>query len=249
FRSREFEQMEMEFFCLPDETAKWHAYWIEQRLQWYRGLGIRPERLRLRPHRSDELAHYAKACTDIEFEMPFGWSELEGIADRGTYDLSQHAQSSGKDLDYFEEGKNARFVPAVVETSAGVDRTLLAVLVDAYREEEVRGEKRVVLGFHPRVAPVQVVILPLSAKLKEPSLAIWNAVRPHFAADYDDAGSIGRRYRRQDEIGTPFAITYDFQSDQDHMVTVRDRDSMTQERVGIDRLVDYLRDQFARSSS
>jgi len=244
FRSREFEQMEMEFFCHGDEAQKWFEYWVEARHGWFKAVGIAPEKLRVRPHEHHELAHYAKACMDVEYQMPFGWSEMEGIANRTDYDLGNHMKVSGKDLTYFDDARKEKYLPHVIETSVGVDRTTLAILADAYREEEVRGEKRVVLGFHPTIAPVQVGVLPLSAKLKDPAKKLEKVVRGHFVSEYDDAGSIGKRYRRHDEIGTPFCLTYDFESDTDGAVTVRDRDSMEQERVSIEKVVDYLRDKF-----
>jgi glycyl-tRNA synthetase len=247
FRSREFEQMEMEFFCHPSESEKWFEHWVADRHDWFRSIGIKPDHLRLRPHTRDELAHYAMNCTDVEYEMPFGWAEMEGIANRTDYDLTQHMKVSGKDLTYFDDARGEKFVPYVIETSVGVDRTALAILADAYREEEVRGEKRVVMGFHPDVAPVQVGVLPLSAKLKEPAKRFELEIRRSFVSEYDDAGSIGRRYRRHDEIGTPYCITYDFDSENDHAVTVRDRDSMQQERIPMDRVVEHLRDKFVRS--
>ena len=240
FRSREFEQMEMEFFCHDKESPTWYEYWVAERFDWFKSLGIKEKGLRKRPHQKDELAHYAKGCTDVEFEMPFGWSEMEGIADRGNYDLSQHIQHSGKDLEYFDDATKEKFVPSVVETSVGVDRTCLAILVDAYREEDVKGEKRVVMGFAPHIAPVQVAVFPLSSKLSEKALVIHHELRKRFASDFDDAGSIGKRYRRHDEIGTPFCITYDFDSENDQKVTIRDRDSMHQDRVGIDQVENYL---------
>ncbi|MBI4126890.1 MAG: glycine--tRNA ligase [Deltaproteobacteria bacterium] len=240
FRSREFEQMEMEFFCHDKESSTWYEYWVAERFDWFKSLGIKEKGLRLRPHAKDELAHYAKGCTDVEFEMPFGWSEMEGIADRGNYDLSQHIEHSGKDLDYFDDATKEKYVPNVVETSVGVDRTCLAILVDAYREEEVKGEKRVVLGFAPHIAPVQVAVFPLSSKLSEKALTIHHELRKHFASDFDEAGSIGKRYRRHDEVGTPFCVTYDFDSENDHKVTIRDRDTMVQDRIAIDQLENYL---------
>jgi len=243
FRSREFEQMEMEFFCKPADSAQWYEYWVAQRFTWFAQLGIAPELLRKRPHAKDELAHYASGCTDIEFQMPFGWSEMEGIADRGTYDLTQHSVAAGTQLEYFDQVANERFIPAVIETSVGVDRTLLAVLVAAYREETVKDEPRVVLGFHPSIAPVQVAVLPLSNKLVEPAEKLAIDLRKRFAVEFDTAGSIGRRYRRQDEIGTPRCVTFDFQSLEDHAVTVRDRDTMTQERIGLSNLSAYLAEQ------
>lgn len=245
FRSREFEQMEMEFFIRPEEDDKWFGYWVDERYNWYRNeLGISEKRLRIRAHEPGELAHYAKMCKDVEFEMPFGWSELEGIAHRTNYDLSQHIKHSGKDLDWFDDQTKEKVVPYVIETSAGVDRTCLAVLVDAYHEEEVKGEKRVVLKFKPTIAPVQVAIFPLSKKLAEASLKIEEGLRKHFVTDFDEIGSIGKRYRRHDEIGTPYCVTYDFDSENDKKVTVRDRDSMDQDRVSIDQLETYLRDKF-----
>jgi len=246
FRSREFEQMEMEFFCHAAEADKWYEYWIGERFAWFKSIGVNPERLRLRPHEHHEMAHYAKGCTDVEYEMPFGWSEMEGIANRTNYDLTNHMKHSGKDLTYFDEVLKEKFVPYVIETSVGVDRTALAILSDAYREEEVKGEKRVVMGFHPSIAPVQVGVLPLSAKLKEPAKKLEQELRRGFVSEYDDAGSIGKRYRRHDEIGTPFCLTYDFESENDHAVTVRDRDTMQQERVPMEKVAEYLRDKFVR---
>lgn len=241
FRSREFEQMEMEFFCREGESEKWFKYWVDERQSWFKSLGIKKSSLRLREHEKTELAHYAKACTDVEFEMPFGWSELEGIANRGNYDLSQHISTSGKDLSWFEEQTKERFVPSVVETSVGVDRTLLAVLSDAYHEEEVKGETRVVMRFGHALAPFQVAVFPLSDKLSEPAHRLEAELRKYFVSDFDSAGSIGKRYRRHDEIGTPFCVTYDFQSEEDHAVTIRDRDSMVQDRIAVDKVVEYLK--------
>src|SRR5438105_7112329 len=238
FRLREFEQMELEFFVHPTEEMKWLDYWRDQRFTWYRQLGIREENLRLRAHGKDELAHYAQGAFDVEYQFPFGWSELEGIAARGDYDLTAHQRASGRDLSYFDDIKRERYVPHVVEPSAGVDRTMLTILIDAYREEEVRGERRVVLKLHHAIAPVQVAILPLSRK--EPLLALATRVehelRPHFRTEYDDTQSIGKRYRRQDEIGTPFAVTIDFESLKDQAGTIRARDEMTQERVPLTQL-------------
>lgn len=244
FRSREFEQMELEFFCHPNDSQKWYEYWVQERFDWFRAVGVTKENLRLRPHAKDELAHYAKGCTDVEFQMPFGWSELEGIADRSNYDLTQHMKGSGKDLDYFNEETKERYVPAVVETSVGVDRTCLALLVDAYREEDVKGEKRVVLGFHHSIAPFQLAVFPLSGKLREAAKKLEKELRKYFITDYDEAGSIGKRYRRHDEVGTPFCVTYDFQSETDQAVTVRNRDTMMQDRVAMDQLVRYFQDKF-----
>ena len=244
FRSREFEQMEMEFFCHKDEADKWFDFWVNDRHQWFKDIGIKPERLRIRPHQHHELAHYAKACMDVEYEMPFGWSEMEGIANRTDYDLNNHMRESGKDLTYFDEARKEKFIPYVIETSIGVDRTALAILADAYREEEVRGETRVVMGFHPSIAPVQVGVLPLSNKLKDQAKRLETDLRRQFRTMYDDAGSIGRRYRRHDEIGTPFCLTYDIDSENDHAVTVRDRDSMQQDRVPMEKVAEHLNGKF-----
>ena len=242
FRSREFEQMEMEFFCHPKESDKWYEYWVNERFEWFCSVGIRKGSLRLRPHEKTELAHYAQGCTDVEFQMPFGWSELEGIANRSDYDLSQHGKVSGKDLSYFDDAAKEKFIPYVVETSVGVDRTCLSILIDAYHEEEVKGEKRVVLRLHPSVAPYQVAVFPLTKKLHDSAYPIATELRKHFAADFDSKDSIGRRYRRHDEIGTPFCVTYDFDSEQDKKITVRNRDTMQQDRVSIDQLQRYLSD-------
>jgi glycyl-tRNA synthetase len=243
FRTREFEQMEMEFFVKPGEDDRWFDYWVQARFDWYVGLGISKERLRLRPHAADELAHYAKACSDVEYEFPFGWSELEGIANRTDFDLKRHTEYSGKDLSFFDEETRERFVPYVIEPAAGADRATLAFLVDAYDEDVADGEARVVLRLHPRLAPVKAGIFPLVRKDGQPEKAhaIEEMLLPHFPVQYDQAGAIGRRYRRQDEIGTPFGITVDHQTLQDNTVTLRERDSMQQERLPIDRLVDELR--------
>ena len=242
FRSREFEQMEMEYFVRPGESSKWLEYWVEARFDWYKSLGIAENNLRLRQHEKNELAHYAADCYDVEYEFPFGWSELEGIADRGTYDLDQHVSHSGKKMTWFDSKTNEHITPAVVEASAGVDRTVLTVLADAYHEEEVRGEKRVVLRLSPRVAPITAAVFPLVNRGGMPDIAqkIVNDLRGNFAAFFDSGGSIGRRYRRQDEAGTPFGITVDSQTLEDQTVTVRQRDSMQQERVGMDQLTDCL---------
>jgi len=243
FRSREFEQMEMEFFCHDKESKKWFDFWVNERLNWFYSLGIKKENLKLRKHAKDELAHYARSCTDVEFQMPFGWSEMEGIADRGNYDLTQHKDVSGKDLTYFDDVAKERYTPSVVETSVGVDRTMLAVLVNAYKEEEVNGEARVVLSIHPSIAPCQVAVFPLSAKIGEPAHKLERDLSKSFASDYDESGSIGKRYRRHDEIGTPFCITYDFQSEDDKSVTIRHRDTMKQDRVEIEKVASYLTDK------
>ena len=233
FRTREFEQMEMEFFVKPGEDMKWYEYWKQERYEWYLRLGIKPENLRLREHASDELAHYAKGCADVEYKFPFGWSELEGIANRSDFDLKQHTQFSGKDLSYFDEEARERYVPYVIEPAAGADRATLAFLVDSYDEDEVEGETRAVLRLHPRLAPVKAAVFPLMRKGGQPEKAqeILAKLRPHFPVQYDQAGSIGRRYRRQDEIGTPWGITVDHQTMEDGTVTVRDRDKTTQERI------------------
>jgi glycyl-tRNA synthetase len=238
FRLREFEQMELEYFVPPADEMKWLDYWKDLRFQFYQDLGIRKENLRLRAHEKDELAHYARGAYDVEFAFPFGWSELEGIAARGDYDLTAHQKASGRDLSYFDDIKRERYIPHVVEPSAGVDRTMLTLMIDAYHEEEVRGEQRVVLKLHPSVAPVQVAILPLSRKEPLTSLAmkVEHELRPFFRTEYDDTQSIGKRYRRQDEIGTPYAITIDFESLEDQAATVRSRDDMTQARLPLAQL-------------
>jgi len=245
FRLREFEQMELEFFVPPADEMKWLDYWKEQRLNWYVALGIKREHLRLRQHDKDELAHYARGAFDVEYEFPFGWSELEGIAARGDFDLSAHQKASGKDLTFFDDIKRERYVPHVVEPSAGVDRTMLTLMIDAYHEEEVRGEQRVVLKLDRSVAPIQVAILPLSRKEPLTQLAqqVEHQLRPHFRTEYDDTQSIGKRYRRQDEIGTPFAVTLDFDSINDRAATIRSRDEMTQVRIPLADLVPALKER------
>ncbi len=235
FRSREFEIMEFEFFVKPGTDDKWFEYWVEERLNFYLRLGIKKEHLSLHPHPKEKLAHYARACTDITFLFPHGWSELEGIANRQAYDLTQHAKGSGKTIEYFDDETKEHYVPFVIEPSVGIDRCFLALLCDAYREEPDKDETRVVLGLHPDIAPIKAAILPLS---KKPNLAalsrqIYTDIRPAFMTMYDETQSIGRRYRRQDEIGTPYCITVDFQSLEDNRVTVRDRDSMNQIRIPI----------------
>ena len=243
FRTREFEQMEMEYFVMPEDADSSLQYWVEQRFQWYLDLGIRPENLRLRWHDPDELAHYAKATADVEYLFPMGWSELEGIANRTDFDLLQHSKTSGKSLTVFDEESKQHITPYVIEPSGGVDRATLAFLVDSYREEEVRGETRVLLKLHKDLCPVQVAVLPLSRnqRLLPLSQQVFDTVRTDFRAQYDDAQSIGRRYRRQDEIGTPLCVTVDFDSLDDNAVTIRDRDSMSQSRVPIESLVESLR--------
>ncbi len=242
FRTREFEQMEIEYFVKPGTDQQWFEHWLEQRFNWYVKLGIRKENLRLRPHAKDELAHYARGCSDVEYLFPIGWSELEGIANRGDYDLKQHSKYSGKELDYFDEETGQHVTPYVIEPSGGVDRATLAFLIDAYAEEPDKDEIRVVLHFHPDLAPVKIAILPLSRneKLKPLSQEIYSRIRRGWSTQFDDAQSIGRRYRRQDEIGTPFCVTIDFQSLEDKQVTIRERDSMRQIRVPIAVLEETL---------
>lgn len=243
FRTREFEQMEIEYFVKPGTDMQWFDYWVNERLNYYVGMGIKKENLRLRKHDDEELAHYAKGCYDVDYKFPIGWSEIEGIANRGDFDLTQHSKHSGKTLDYFDEEKNEHYIPYVIEPSSGVDRTLLAVLVDAYEEEQTDKEVRVVLHIKPELAPVKCAILPLSRneKLVPKSKEVSAMLRPHFMTQYDDAQSIGRRYRRQDEIGTPFCVTIDFQSMEDNQVTIRERDSMKQVRIPIPELLDTLK--------
>jgi glycyl-tRNA synthetase len=243
FRTREFEQMEMEYFVKPGEDDRWFEYWVQERFEWYVKHGIGRDRLRLRPHEADELAHYAKGCADVEYEFPFGWSELEGIANRTDFDLKQHAEYSGKDLSYYDEETKERFLPYVIEPAAGADRATLAFLVDAYDEEQVEDETRAILRFHPRMAPVKAAVFPLMRKEGQPEKAreIYDLLRQSWVVQYDQAGSIGRRYRRQDEIGTPFGVTVDHQTMADGTVTLRDRDTMQQDRMTVDRMIDELR--------
>jgi glycyl-tRNA synthetase len=248
FRTREFEQMELEYFCPPDQSRHWFDHWKAFCMDWLRGLGMREENLRIRDHAQEELSHYSQATSDIEFRFPFGWGELWGIAHRGDFDLKQHQEHSHKELAYVDPVSGERYLPHVIEPALGVERLALALMVDAYREEEVRGERRTVLGLHPRLAPYTAAVLPLSAKLEEPAHKLYLHLKPLLHAEYDDTGSIGKRYRRQDEIGTPFAITFDFDSLDDHQVTVRERDSMSQDRIPIDRVGDYLRDRLATAS-
>ena len=241
FRTREFEQMELEFFCKPDTDLEWFYYWKDFCKNWLLNLGLREENIRLRDHEKEELSFYSKATTDIEFLFPFGWGELWGIADRTDYDLTQHINHSGKSLDYFDPTDNTRYVPYVVEPSLGADRVALAFLCDAYDEEEIdEKDTRVVLRLHPALAPYKAAILPLSKKLGDKADEVREMLSKHFMVEYDDAGSIGKRYRRQDEIGTPFCITYDFESLEDGCVTVRDRDTMAQERIAISDHVSYI---------
>jgi glycyl-tRNA synthetase len=245
FRTREFEQMEMEYFVPPDEAEKWHEHWMTERMRWYTDLGIRPDHLRLRAHDADELSHYSSATSDIEYLFPMGWSELEGIANRGDFDLRQHAEFSGEKLEYFDQETKERYVPHVIEPAAGVDRAMLAFLVDAYDTEEVEGRERTVLRLHPRMAPVKAAVLPLVSKegMPEKAREVFEAVRRRIPAEYDEGGSIGKRYRRQDEIGTPWGITVDGQTMEDDTVTLRDRDSLDQTRVPIESLATELADR------
>lgn len=238
FRTREFEQMEMEFFVPPQDADTWYQFWKQTRLDWYIKLGLRPSHLRLREHESDELSHYSSGTADVEYLFPIGWSELEGIANRGDYDLRQHAQHSGEKLEYVDTVSGNRYLPHVIEPAAGADRALLAFLVDAYEEEEIEGEQRTVLKLHPQLAPVKVAVLPLVRKDGQPELAkeIYRELGQHFQTEYDEGGSIGKRYRRQDEIGTPWCITVDHQTTEDKTVTIRNRDSLVQERKPIDEL-------------
>ncbi|MGH2728102.1 MAG: glycine--tRNA ligase, partial [Actinomycetota bacterium] len=248
YRTREFEQMEMEFFCKPGTDEQWHDVWIKERFSWYTRYGMREENMRLRDHEKDELSHYSKRTVDIEYAFPFtDWGELEGIANRTDFDLKRHSEFSGQDLSYFDQETNERYVPYVIEPAAGADRATLAFLIDAYTEEEAptasgKTEKRTVLRLHKDLAPIKVAVLPLSRneKLVPPAREVAGPLRAHWMIDYDDAGSIGRRYRRQDEVGTPYCVTVDFDTLEDHAVTVRDRDSMQQDRVKIEELVGYL---------
>jgi glycyl-tRNA synthetase len=232
----------MEFFCPPDDTPRWHEHWMEQRMRWYTELGIRPDNLQLRAHEADELSHYSSATSDIEYRFPMGPSELEGIANRGNFDLTQHAKFSGEKLEYFDQQTKERYVPHVVEPAAGVDRAMLAFLVDAYDVEEVEGRERTVLHLHPKLAPVKVAVLPLVSKdgMPERAREVFDLLRHRIPAEYDEGGSIGKRYRRQDEIGTPWGVTIDGQTAEDNTVTLRDRDSLEQKRVPIDGLADAL---------
>ena len=245
FRTREFEQMELEFFCEPDTDLEWFRYWKEFCINWLKDLGIKDEEMRVRDHDPAELAFYSKATSDIEFLFPFGWGELWGIADRTDYDLTQHQNTSGQDMSYFDDAKNNRYVPYVIEPSLGADRVVLAFLCAAYDEEDLgEGDMRTVLHFHPAIAPVKIGVLPLSKKLGEGAEKIYTALSKKYHCEYDDRGNIGKRYRRQDEIGTPFCVTYDFESETDGCVTVRFRDSMEQERVKIAELDAYFADKF-----
>jgi glycyl-tRNA synthetase len=242
FRTREFEQMEMEYFVPPDEGQKWFEYWLDERYRWYVDLGIPTDRLRLRHHAADELSHYSAGTADVEFLFPWGWDELEGIANRTDYDLKAHAAASGERLDYFDPTTGERYVPHVIEPAAGATRTMMAFLLSAYDEDEIDGETRTVLHLHHRVAPYQVAVLPLSRKETLEPLArqVLHLLQPHFMCDYDTSQSIGKRYRRQDEVGTPWCVTVDFDSLEDGAVTIRDRDTTEQVRVPVDALVAEL---------
>jgi glycyl-tRNA synthetase len=242
FRTREFEQMEMQYFVNPSNDKKWFNEWKDIRMQWFKDLGMTPDNLRYHDHPEDKLAHYAKEATDIEYKFPFGWGEIEGIHNRTNYDLSRHEEFSGKSQKYYDDQVQEKFIPYIIETSAGASRSFMAFLVDAYHEEEVKGEQRVVMKFHPKLAPNKVAILPLVNKDGMPEIArdIEKDLRPHMRVFYDSKGAIGRRYRRQDEAGTPFGVTVDTQTLEDNTVTVRDRDTMEQERVSIDKLKTYL---------
>lgn len=245
FRTREFEQMEMQFFVKPGSDGEWFEYWKEQRIKWYDDLGIKKENLRFHEHGKDELAHYAEAAFDIEYEFPFGWKELEGIHNRTDFDLKRHKEFSGKDLQYFDDATRERYIPYIIETSAGCDRTLLTCLTDAYEEEDLDGDTRVVLRLSPKIAPIKAGIFPLVKRDGMPEVArkITEDLKKHMPVFYDEGGAVGRRYRRQDEAGTPFCITVDSQTLEDNTVTVRDRDSMQQDRVGSDKLVEFLREK------
>ncbi|MDX1689960.1 MAG: glycine--tRNA ligase [Acidimicrobiia bacterium] len=246
FRTYEFVQMEMEFFVPPDEAEEWYRYWLNERMQWYLDLGMTEEHLRLRPHDEDELSHYSAATSDVEYLFPWGWDELEGIANRTDFDLRQHAEHSGQDLRYFDQAANERWFPHVIEPAAGATRSAFAFLLDAYHEEEVDGDTRTVLKLHPKLAPVKVAVLPLSKKddLVEVTQEVAAGLRAHWPIEVDVTQSIGRRYRRQDEIGTPYCVTVDFDTLDDRAVTVRDRDTMAQDRIPIENLVAYLEERF-----
>ena len=246
FRTREFEQMELEFFCKPGTDLEWFNYWKNFCKKWLLSLGMNKENIRLRDHSKEELCHYSNATTDIEYAFPFGWGELWGIADRTNFDLKRHQEHSGKNLDYFDSETGERYLPYVIEPSLGADRVALAFLCDAYTEEVINEkDTRIVLKLHPALAPFKACVLPLSKKLGEKAQRVYEELSKNFMVDYDESGSIGKRYRRQDEIGTPLCITYDFDSENDGCVTVRDRDSMNQERISIDSLTDYIQNKIA----
>ena len=242
FRTREFEQMEMEFFVPPEDAERWYEYWCQARYDWYVRYGIRPDHLRLRPHEADELSHYSSGTSDVEYLFPIGWQELEGIANRGDFDLTAHAEHSGQKLIFKDANEGIEYVPHVIEPAAGADRAVLAFLCDAYDEDDLGGEQRTVLRLHPSLAPIKVAVFPLLRKEGHPEVAreVYEGLRERFSTEYDDGGHIGKRYRRQDEIGTPFGVTVDHQTLEDRTVTLRDRDSLAQERVPIDDLADEL---------
>ncbi len=245
FRTREFEQMELEFFCEPGTDLEWFAYWKQFCLDWLKSLGIKEEEIKARDHSAEELCFYSKATTDVEFLFPFGWGELWGIADRTDYDLTQHQEVSKQDMTYFDDEKKEKYIPYVIEPSLGADRMVLAFLCSAYDEEELEGgDVRTVLHFHPALAPIKIGVLPLSKKLNEGAEKVFAQLSKYYNCEFDDRGNIGKRYRRQDEIGTPFCITYDFESEEDGAVTVRDRDTMEQERVKIEDLKTYFEKKF-----
>ena len=244
FRTREFEQMELEFFCKPGTDLEWFKYWKDYCHQFLLSLGMKEENIRLRDHEQAELSHYSNATTDIEFLFPFGWGELWGIADRTNFDLTQHQTHSGKSCEYFDPETNEKYIPYVIEPSLGADRVALAFLCDAYDEEEVgEGDVRTVLRLHPALAPYKAAVLPLSKKLSEPARELWTKLADHFMVDYDEAGTIGKRYRREDEIGTPFCITYDFESQEDGCVTIRFRDTMEQVRLPMDEVLSFIEER------
>jgi glycyl-tRNA synthetase len=247
FRTREFEQMEMQFFVKPGTDQEWFERWRDWRMAWYHDLGLTPDKLRWHEHSTDELAHYARAAQDIEYEFPFGWNEIEGVHNRTDFDLKAHQEHSGKKLEYFDQAANERYIPYIIETSAGADRVALTVMVDAYREEEVKGEKRVVLGLHPALAPIKAAVFPLVNKDGMPELAerVYRDLQRVMPAFYDASGAVGRRYRRMDEAGTPYCITIDGQTTDDQTATIRDRDTMEQERVALDRVVGWVREKVA----
>ncbi len=247
FRTREFEQMEMQFFVKPGSDDQWYEEWHATRLQWFVDHGMNPAKLRMHPHAPDKLAHYAKAAVDIEYEFPFGWGEIEGIHNRTNFDLSRHMEYSGKSLEYFDQEAGEKFVPFVIETSAGASRSLMAFLVDAFEEQELEKETRTVLHFHPKLAPFKAAILPLVNRdgMDDIAMKMYRDLQRDFKVFYDDSGSVGRRYRRQDEIGTPYCVTVDSQTLEDQTVTIRDRDSMEQERITIGALRAWLLEKLA----
>ncbi len=250
FRTREFEQMEIEFFVKPGADQEWHEYWVQERLNWYKRFGIKDENLRLDEHGPDELAHYAKSCFDVEYQFPMGWSELEGIANRTDFDLTQHSKLAGRDLTFYDEEEKRRYIPYVIEPSAGVDRSLLAFLCDAYHEEKVKKQKRVVLNLHPTIAPIKAAVFPLlrnRPEIVEMAHKIADDIRPHFRTQYDDTASIGKLYRRQDEIGTPFCVTIDVDSLDDNQVTVRERTTMEQVRLPAEKVRAYIAEKLEQA--